>query len=363
MYKIFADFHHSSLLNSLILLFEKRLGGEVYRPIGKEWHIKGFWKVYDHPATVEQFLGVGGATPDGSPKLNEINYNDKNIMAAKAVESTGVFKCNDVESGNTNKAITFNGFMSRHFDVVIASIPQHIEPFRKLCDLHPDHPKLIYQIGNNWNISPDQEKMIDAILASARLTVRPNIPFIEYHQEFDLNIFRPTNETNNYQIITSFVNCFNTDQLFAADWDIFTKVEQRMTDWQFRVFGGGCRDGNASGSQNLANEMRRSRFIWHTKNAGDGYGHIIHNAAAVARPLIVKKSHYIGKLGADLMTDGETCIAIDGLSIDEIVKKIEYYNDPARYAVMRKGTYNNFLSRVDFNTEADNIRQLLENLI
>jgi len=353
MYKVFTDFHHASLLNSIILLFENRLGGQVYRPIGKEWHERGYWKVYDHPATVEQFLGIGGATPDNTPKLNQI----------KDYDGGEVYFCNDIDSGKTNKAITFNGFMSSHFDIVIASIPQHIEPFRKLCNIHPNKPKLIYQIGNNWNVSPSQETMIDAVLASARLPVKPNLPFVEYHQEFDLKVFRPSTNTKPKQIITSFVNCFNTDQLFSFDWAIFQEVEKKMPDWQFNVYGGGCRDGNASGSQNLANAMTRSKFIWHTKNAGDGYGHIIHNAAAVARPLIVRRSHYIGKLGDVLMRDGETCITIDNLTIDEIVNKIEYYSEQSRYEALFTNTYNNFIAKINFESESNDIRQLLKNLI
>jgi hypothetical protein len=71
-YNVFTDFHHASLLQSFILLFEKRLGGNVFRPIGMEWAEKGFWKIYDHPATREQYLGLNGATPDGTPRLNEV---------------------------------------------------------------------------------------------------------------------------------------------------------------------------------------------------------------------------------------------------------------------------------------------------
>src|SRR3990167_1968898 len=104
-YNVFTDFHHAGLLNSLIMLFEGRLGGAVYRPIGTEWHEKGYWKIYDHPATVQQYLGIGGAAPDGSPKLNQV---------VGGPISQGVpllYFCKDIDSGKTNKAITFEGFM------------------------------------------------------------------------------------------------------------------------------------------------------------------------------------------------------------------------------------------------------------
>lgn len=367
---IFTDFHHAGLLNSLILLFEGRAKGRVFRPIGKKWYKKGFWKVYDHPATVEQYLGFNGATPDGSQPLNEVKRSEV---------FEGVYHCQDIASGGTNKAITLKGFLKHPFDFVIASIPQHIAPFRKLCDQHPDKPKLIYQIGNAWNVSPDQERMIDAILSSAKLQKEPNKPFIVYHQEFDLNIFHPPIKSypyvgdeyfvNHYDFtppgkkITSFVNCFNTDDLFAFDWAIFQNIEKAMPDWEFKALGGGCRDGYAKGDPGVAEEMRKSRFIWHTKNGGDGYGHIIHNTGAVGRPSIVRKSYYHGKLADDLMLDGQTCIAIDGLSEQEIINKINYYSDEDRYLTMAKKVYNNFKERVDFEKEAKEIIDFLKSLL
>lgn len=352
MYRVFTDFHHSGLLNSLILLFEKRLGGQVYRPIGRHWHTLGYWHVYDHPATVAQFLDIGGATPDGTEPLNEIE--------ARA-PAPGVFFCKDIASRETNKAITYERFMKSHFDFVVASIPQHIIPFRELCNSHPKKPKLIYQVGNAWNISIEQEAAVDVILSSARLSRIPGKPFIEYHQEFDLDIFHPV-FTYPKEKITSFVNCFSSDRLFDYDWQIFQEVEKSLPDWDFKVFGGGCRDGSVGGDIGVAEEMRHSRFIWHTKNGGDGYGHIIHNAAAIGRPAIVRKSHYQGKMAEDLMLDGETCIAIDGLSIGEIVKKINHYSEPENYQKMCKATYQNFLSRVNFDAEAAVIANLLQEI-
>ena len=53
---VFTDFHHAGLLNSLILLFEGRMHGAVYRPIGIDWANKGYWAIYDHPATRQQYL-------------------------------------------------------------------------------------------------------------------------------------------------------------------------------------------------------------------------------------------------------------------------------------------------------------------
>lgn len=350
MIKVFCDYHHSALLQSFILLFEQRFGGEVYRPIGRDWYDKGYWKIYDHPATVAQYLDPGSATPDGSSPLNQTTGDS----------SSGIYFCDDIQSGGKNKAITYNAFMATNFDIVIASVPQHIAPFRKLCDEHPNHPKLIYQIGNAWTITNEQNAMVDGIMASAKCPLTPTKPYIEYHQEFDLGVFNlRTFAQLPEPVITSFVNCFNTDQLFALDWQVFRQTEISMPNYEFKAMGGGCRDGSAHGAHGVAAQMERSRFIWHTKAGGDGYGHVIHTAAARGIPLIVRKSYYDGKMAEPLLKDGETCIVIDGLSGAQIVDKINQYSEPEIYRQMCDKTYDNFLANVDFDREAQEIEKFL----
>lgn len=365
MYNVFTDFHHASLLNSLILLFEGRLKGNVYRPIGIEWAEKGFWKIYDHPATQAQFLGIGSATPDGTQPVNDVDPNNSRTIDKKM--NFEWYNCNDIDSGKTNKAIHYWAFMKAPIDIVIASIPAHIEPFKRLCEMHPNHPKLIYQIGNAWSI---EAGLAPNIMASAVIhNVPTNINFISYHQEFDLDIFKPI----DYEVvgerwqplpnIFSFVNCFDIDQLFNIDWELFKRIENQMPNWVFKAYGGQCRDGAAHGAHELADKMREARFIWHTKNGGDGYGHILHNSAAVGRPLIVRKAYYMGKMAEPLMIDGETCIAIDGLGVDEIIAKINYYSEPERYKKMCENVYANFKKVVNFDREFEDLQIFLKKLL
>lgn len=364
--KVFTDFHHSGLLQSLILLFEDRLEGSVYRPIGRRWYVDGFWKVFDHPATVAQYLDIGGATPDGTPPLNNVISKPSDF----------VYKCFDISNKASNKAITFDGFMMEKFDIVIASLPQHIQPFRRLCDIHPNHPKLIYQIGNAWNISIEEGSMLDGVLASAYFDF-PGIinghngkPLLvtRYHQEFDLNEYRPEWTFNNWDdefsqtptpLISSFVNCFSLDNLFSEDWELFQKIEKLMPEYAFRCYGGQCRDGGAG---HVPTAIRLSSFVWHTKRGGDGYGHIIHNVPACGRPLIVKKEYYVGKLAESLLVDGGSCITIDGLSPTEIVNKIRHYEDPVLYQNLCIGAYSLFCHKVDFEKEQKQIEDFLDML-
>ena len=353
---VLADFHHASLLQSLIMLFEGRLQGKLYRPIGLEWAEQGYWHVFDHPFTRQQFLSTGLGTveppvqmyPDGTRPLNIVDKIED-----------GIYYCQDIDSGYYNKAITLAKFMELPIDIMIASIPQHIQPYKKLCALHPNKPKLIFQIGNAWTV---EAGLAPNVMASAIIHgVPPEINFISYHQEFNTDLFH-YQEPNNSRDIYSFVNCFNIEQHFTSDWRFFEQIEQIMQDWTFRSYGGQCRDGAAHGSKMLAEKMGEARFIWHAKAGGDGYGHVIHNAAAVGRPLIVKKQYYAGKMGEQLMIDGETCIAIDGLSTEEIRSKIDHYSEPSRYVALCRATYDNFKKMVDFNTEFDAIKEFLKRL-
>lgn len=347
---VFTDFHHASLLQSLILLFERRFGGNVYRPIGMEWAEQGYWKVYDHPATQQQFLTLaqGYQPEDGSKPLNNI---DK-------VED-GVYYCQDIDSGYYNKAITLQKFLELPIDIIIASLPQHIDPFIKLAAMHPNNPKLIYQIGNNWNI--DGAMLIPNVMISANVPVPQWLHSITYHQEFDTSIFN-YREPQRSKNIYSFVNCFDTTPHFQPDVDIFLQLEQQLSAWQFRMFGGQCRDGTADGTVNLANKMAEARFIWHTKFGGDGYGHVLFNSAAVGRPTIVKLEYYRGKLGEKLLRDNETCVAIDGLSVEQILNKLAYFNEETNYAKMCQAVRDNFKAKVDFDQEAVELAKFIDEL-
>lgn len=375
MYNVFCDFHHASLLQSFIMLFEHRLGGNVYRPIGMEWAEQGYWKVYDHPATQQQFLTLNqGYRPiDGTPPLNQFVESVK--LAPHLQVVPGVYFCNDIDSGQYNKAITLEAFFKLPIDIVIASLPYHIEPFKRLCEQHPNHPKLIYQIGNAWTV---EAGLAPNVMASALIgNVPENVHFISYHQEFSQVDFRPHRphaaEYNGAhckcmyhepgQNIYSFVNVFNGQAHFAADWQLFQQVENAMLDWNFKSYGGQCRDGAIGPSNVLGDKMREAKFIWHTKAGGDGYGHVIHNAASVGRPLIVKKEYYHGKMAEALLTDGATCITIDGLGVDEIVNKIKHYSEPNTYYQMAMAIRGRFEAIVDFDKEAKALQNFLENLL
>lgn len=352
--RVFTDFHHSGLLNSLQLLFEDRFGWELYRPIGRAWHTEGYWHIYNHPATVAQYLDIGGATPDGSAMLNNVSDTVDEV----------IYLCQDISSEKTNKAIGLTAFLKMNFDVVIASIPQHVAPFRELCDRHPSKPILIYQIGNDWNISDQDAEKVDMIMASALIDIPDNIPHVLYHQEFSTDIFSPELPYYGSKQIASFVNVFTKENsLFRDDVQLFEKVEQLLPDYNFKIFGGQGRDGVLHGDRAVAREMSRSLFVWHTKNGGDGYGHIIHNTFAMNRPTIIKSSYYRGKLAGVLIKPDENCIDIDNLTAEQIADKIRRYSDPDVYNTLSRALSETVSFKHLFELEAQGIKRMIENLL
>lgn len=321
MTHILADRHHAGLTNSLILLFEKRLGYTLKFQKGLEWYTEGYWNVYPHIDTAKQYL-------------------------EREVEGL--------------KGITLEEFKNTEFDILIASLPQHIDPFRRLIELYQPNAKLIFQVGNQWD---PHHFLVKNIMASAKLPPLTGLNTIEYHQEFDLNTFhygQPKLSKNMY----SFINCLNTADLFKKDWEFFLQLEKLMPDWNFRSYGGQCRDGYYNSTTEIADKMREAFFVFHLKSGGDGYGHNLWNTAFVGRPMITRLSDYQGKLGEVLFSDGETCLTIDDKDPYEISKLLNMiYEDYSIYEDMCQKIYKRATENCNFEKEAREIETFILNLI
>jgi hypothetical protein len=344
--KVFTDFHHEGLLHSLILLFEKRLGFELYRPVGMEWYQEGYWHVFPHIDTAKQYLEVASIPTDGSIPLNEPSGNED-----------GIFLIEDKRTGYFHRGMTFDRFKQEKFDIIIASLPQHIEPFKKLISLYQPQAKLIFQIGNAWNIPENAD--IKNVLASANIPNHPNIPnFVTYHQEFDLDTFSFSTPDIMSKKIYSFINCLNTVEIYKRDWELFLELERLLPGWEFKSYGGQCRDGSLKTNEELAEKMQEAAFIFQVKSQGDGYGHIIHNAAAIGRALITRASDYQGKLAQPLI-DESTSILVDSLTPEQIAHEIKIQGYPGV-----RGVHINqkFKKVVNFGNEEQEIRRFLQNL-
>lgn len=334
---ILADLHHSGLYNSLQLLFEKRLGHTLYRPIGMDWYEKGFWNVYPSIDTAKQYLQMDISPSDGTPIINP---------------SGQTTLIGDHKNRSYHKAIRFGEFMVKDIDIVIASIPQHVKPFKELAAMK--RAKFIFQMGNVF-LDVNLNEIPNLMANTLPLNIPPTCHYIQYHQEIS-DVFKPSSTTPQ-PLITSFINVYDHN----AGWQDYMKLRAEMPSHEFRSYGGQCKDGAISTETEIASFMQRSQFGFHSKYMGDGFGHVLYDWFASGRPVITRISDYKGKLGEELLTHMETCIDLDVCNTSE-VNDIIINMPPLRYIVMCQNVRDRFDKYVNYDSEEVKIRKFLEEL-
>lgn len=328
----------------------------LYRPIGMEWFQEGYWAINNLEDTAKQFLNVEQAAPrDGTPALNKLSLERDEILGE--TDADGVHYVMDPGGQSYHRACTLEFFKNNKFDFVIASIPAHVPLFKKLIAQYQPRAKLIVQMGNNWQ-GYDFGDL--PVLASVKgpLPLAKNAIF--YHQEFDLDIFHPSPVEPSRKIF-SYTNVIQNARIAWHDFNVLKdQTSRKGFDW--RAYGGQCPDGNMNGPIELANSMREAMMIFHVKPGGDGFGHIIHNAYAVGRPIITRKSFYNGQLAEDLMVPG-TFIDLDKHPLPDVanmINRLAY--DPGRLVEMGQKAADRFREVVDYNKEAEEVKTWLATL-
>lgn len=310
-----------------------------------DWFYKGYFKIaepYGNDAgTIAQYLQYGSMPKDGTKPLNPVGgptYPD----------------------GKEQKLMTLEEFKDAEIDIVIATYWQHIIPYNNLIRAFHPKAKLIHQMGNNWADTLNWSVVKNLLASTAPIDRVPSsINVCYYHQEFDTNVFKPKPATGKKKI-TCFMNALDN----YPDTQMLYELEDLLTDWEFKFYGAGSRDGTLQGHDKMVKEMHDSKFILHIKEGGDGFGHIIFNSFAVGVPPIVKMEYYEGQLAGKLMKDTVTCIAIDGLSVENIASKIRAVSDDEDiYKEMCEGAHQAFKDNVDYKKEEKEIRKFLDNLI
>lgn len=344
---IFCDRHHGGLANSLVMLFHNRLKHEIYFPIGMEWAQMGYWKVYNHPDTQKQYLMDGYIPKDGTPPLNGISRIENGIHILK-----------DEAHHSEQKAITFEQFKSMDIDIVIASIPQHIQPFKELISKYKPKAKFIFQMGNMFDQVINNLHEIPNLLSSTiDIPVPSTCNAVFYHQEFDTSLLEPTGLRPNKQIV-SFINLLPQTR-WASD---YYMLKSELPEYEFKSHGILTDDGTISGVDKIANIMKHSAFGFHAKYMGDGYGHVLFSWFCAGKPVITRISDYRDKLGGELLSDGVTCFDLDSYSVQEVAKRIREIT-PTVYEYMCQQARNRFKEKVDFEAEAGEIKLFIDNLI
>lgn len=348
--KIFSDRHHDGLAYSLRLTLEKRLGHKIFFPIGMDW-FPDWWdiaKPYNQSeATAKQYLQI---TPyykpiDGTVSLNTI----------KSIKPTH-YEVEDLAHGDILKAITFQQFLDMDIDVIIASIPDHYITYTKLRDKYKPKAKVVCQAGNMFNEIYDlfRQEVIKNFLASTiEIPVPSGINAGFYHQEIPMREF--TEPTSNQ--ISSLVHLLPQPE-------IFNFYKSAIPEATFKSYGAGCPDGYVSSQKGVFDTIRSSSLIFHHKPYADGFGHVVHSAVMLGRPLIINYEEYKTRLAGKILIKDKNCISLDsGESRQEITEKIKrLITDKDLLLEYCKKSYDLFREVVNYEKEAEQIADFFNNL-
>jgi len=347
---IFADLHHGDLYHSLHLLFEERLHANLFRPIGIEWFQKGFWKIaepYGNAAdTIDQYLSVPKATwPQNKEPIQK--YGE-----AQLIDGVYYLPLKVGSAEYIQKAITFEQFLKMDFGYIIASYPTHEYAYAELVRKYKPAAVLIMQIGNPFV----QPQVCRNVVSTVNTPMPPGVNCIKYHPEHHKEYcYTPP---TNHNVIKSFL----THLLFSPDYPLWIMFERALPDFTFKSHGISCRDGVITGDL-MPQAIKDAAFVWHVKQTGCG-GFVDRPALACGRPCIIR-SHYSRdnqSLIKELFEDSVNCIDLDIGTTRENIEKIRYFSEPERHAEMCLHTAEKFKRDVNFDKEAEEIRQWLANL-
>ena len=325
------DRHQADLFYSLQLLFEDRMGGEVYTPVGHEWWDEGYWRfgqVYGDDRLARQYLATDPWTPGPIRGVWTAYDSHHPERPMRGIERAAV------EPGG--------------WDYVVATVQENQQGFARLA--RELGAKYVCQVGNtrqevDWSLDP-------LALVSSEVPIQGR--GLRYHQEFDADTtFRYRPPTDNL-VVRSFMNCFPSVPCYA----LFEEARRLAPDWTWAVHG---IDGeNITTAREIGDLMAASGFGWHDKPQGDGFGHIIHQWAAVGRPLVGHRYHYEGLMAEPFWEDGVTAILLDTRPLPDALRMMrDISQDPARHEEMCRTIRERFEALVDFDAEAERIMEFL----
>jgi len=343
--KIFTDYHHGDLYFSLHLLFEQRMGWEVYRPIGLDWFHQGYWRIaepYGNAAdTINQYLAIN--------KDGYIPY--KNLNGEHYVEDE-VYHIYDPGHNYYQKAITFEKFKSMKFDLIMPTYEPHELPFTQLRTLYQKRAKMLAQVGN-----AGQRSRLPSIIYSSPYTAVAGQRVLAYHQEIDPALFFYTPPNPNTRKLYSVVNCLPYP-------DIYNEYKSQLTDVEMKAYGASCPDGVLSGADGVSKAMREANISWHLKPFG-GLGHSSMGWFASGRPVITNMSQHrlTGGDALALFEPGVTCLDIEAGTREFNCKAIRKMLEPEENLKWSERALHRFRDIINYEREAEQMKTFLREVV
>jgi len=350
MNRVLADFHHHDLWESLAILFEDRLGWQLFRPIGLDWFANEYWNFerrFHGDAVARQYL-----TPWG----DDIPGDAWGLRADRS------------HPGRFHKLVTVEQARALGIDLVIASVDHNHEGLYRFAK--ENGATFGIHIGNiRWNETQDRWDLADLALVSTRLPFTPPVPWVTVRQEFSLDDFHPGPPPRGDRfVVASFMQGFAENppsyQFFRE-----TAALDQQVDWRvYGSYGSAPEDEYAAGNIDVCAKvgaaMRASDIGWHSKKWSDGFGHVIHNLFAVGRPVLGIASWYADQLAGPLWIEGVTSFDIEHLSPPETLALVErLHRDEELHLRMCADAAARFREVVDFRAEAADVERLLARVL
>jgi hypothetical protein len=363
--KILADFHHVDLFYSFQLLFEGRLGHELYRPIGREWVEEDLWDIYNEYPVTDCYLSTerdkAALLVSELPPLGSTPWARYLIEMMKIGHTThihdGVYTTADKSKpGVFYKGVTLDKFKRSKFDVIISSVPQHFDRFQQLLKYNPGM-KHIFHMGFGNAPWPVPAGARNLLLHSEPLGGVPGgVNRVFYKQEFNTDVFSYTPPEHHNNII-SYV-------YFPESMKLMDDVSNLLKNHSFNLIGNfrGPQAGIMIDSNVLAMQMKASSFTWHIKPGGESYGHCLADTYACGRPAIINKHDYKYKMMGPLLEDKVTCIDVSNRTPEELASVILEFSDPEKHREMCSNAYTRFCEVIDFEGDARNVQRFMEKL-
>lgn len=343
--KIFTDYHHGDLYYSLSLLFEKRLGFELYRPIGWEWFNQGFWKIaepYGNAVdTIGQYLDI-----------NKDGYHPYRNLNGEHYVQDEIYHVYNPGHNFYHRAITLEKFKNMNFDVIMSTYEGHEDPFLRLKSLYQPNAVMLAQMGN-----VGQKSRLPNVIHSVPYLPLPGQRAVYYHQEIDFNLYKYTPPNKGTKNIYSFVNLYPYPEIYALYKGLLSEI-------QMKYYGAGCPDGALSGCETVAKKMQEANIGWHLKPQ-DGFGHTALGWFASGRPVITTMKDVVrfGGEATSLFEPGVTCLDIEARTVHENCRVIRRMLDPGENNLWCENAYKRFREVVNYDLKALEIKKLLEGVL
>lgn len=366
--RVLTDAIHADLLESLYLTLEDRLGYEVYTPHGLDWFEAGIWqfeKANLGDAVALQFLEPWhGDTPNHVHGHDcWCGPNDEHVVRGSDPAASAWWeRPGTTHPRRTLRRLTLEQARDLRPDLIISTLAENDTGWATFAREIGAHMGV--QVGNqgqqcNWMAAEF------ALLSTTTPGFTPWMPHVYYHQEFSLADFAADGGALALpDRVGTWVQCPTT----SPGYDRFRELAAR-TGLEWRWFGH-CGEadeyhgGNSPNTPEVAARMHEARVAWHWKEWSDGYGHVIHNLAAIGRPLLVTSAYYADKLAGPLLVEGVTSWDLRHHTNDELVRIISrLVSDDDHWRRVCLDTAQRFREVVSFDEEADAIRGMLEGVL